>query len=307
MSKALIMFLALVGIAACSRPANKPAGVKPVCEGFQTPSRDNCQRDLSAGSPEELKTRECRDGSTITRSGTCPEDRETRSDADVLREKCTHDPTAIDCPGYNSRACTQPGLATENNTNSCISLLMGPCGTNNRIEGMTDYCSPAGYECSQIDSRVRCARLQAQTNTNANWGTVINKIGETLDACLSGTSTSSLCNSRTPERDNSGKLIFSNTQQLESAHGEKHLLIALNKNAQGIYSLYLDANDQDVTNIKVRYLKDAVFNGLKGPSIKAEILWEVRGRQCRGKETVFTLENYLKSKPLTAICEGTTR
>jgi hypothetical protein len=49
------------------------------------------------------------------------------------------------------------------------------------------------------------------------------------------------------------------------------------------------------------------FDGRSGPVVNAEISWEVRGRRCRGRETVFSLENYLKPKPLTAICEGTTR
>lgn len=304
MSKALILFLALGGIAACSRPVNKAAGVQPVCKGSQTPAANNCQRDLSAlGSPGEERTKECLDGSTILESRTCPA-RDTRSAAEVT---CAANPTDARCPGNNSLTCTQPGLASGGDNNSCISLLIGPCGQNNRIEGMTDYCSPAGYVCSQINSKASCTRSQAQTNPNVNWGTVINKIGESLDACLSGASSSSLCNSRPPERDNSGKLIFSNADQLDSTHGDKYLLIALNKNAQGIYSLYLDARDRDVANIAVKYRKDTAFNGLKGPSIKAEIQWEVRGRLCRGKETVFTMENYQKSKPLTAICEGTTR
>ncbi|MEI8026572.1 MAG: hypothetical protein WCI18_09505 [Pseudomonadota bacterium] len=304
MSKALILlFLALGGIAACSRPVNKAVAVQPVCKGSQTPAADNCQRDLSAlGSPGEERTQVCSDGSRILQSRTCPAG-DTRTAAEV----CAANPTAAGCPGSTSLACTQAGLASGGDNNSCISLLVGPCGQNNRIEGMTTYCSPAGYVCSQMDSKVSCARSQPQTNPDVNWGTVANKIGEGLDACLSGASASSLCTARIPDRDKSGKLIFSNADQLDSAHGDKYLLISLNKNTQGIYSLYLDARDRDVANIKVRYLKDTAFNGLKGPSIKAEILWEVRGQTCHGKETVFTLENNLKPKPLNAICEGTTR
>jgi hypothetical protein len=113
--------------------------------------------------------------------------------------------------------------------------------------------------------------------------------------------------SSTAERNSTGKLIFSAVQKLFNSHGDKGLLISVNKNSQGIYALYLGARDPDVTNIKVRYLDNNAFDGLKGPTIKAEISWEVRGRQCEGKETVFDLKTYSNPKPLNAICKDSTK
>jgi hypothetical protein len=108
----------------------------------------------------------------------------------------------------------------------------------------------------------------------------------------------------TPE---SGSATPESVDRLEKDHGDKFLLVSLGTNERKIYGLTLNAADPNVSNIKVRYIMNEEFNGKQGPVIKAEISWEVRGKSCRGKEQIFSLEAYVKPKPLTAVCGGTTR